>query len=147
MNEKLKQFLDAKKEEEEKKYQDEKKKTLIKLGLSERVYAKEGEDLSSFPVSEYDPEMEAYRFYRDQAIDITDEEYEQLKMYLKSTTKSKTSPVAMTIRALAIVVLIGGVIFSAVYDIPTFSWSSFVYAMMTLGFAEIIQLLHEINNK
>ena len=39
MNEKLKEFLDAKKEAEQKKYEEEKQKTLIELGLFEKVYS------------------------------------------------------------------------------------------------------------
>ena len=38
MNEKLKDFLDAKKDAEKKRYEEEKQKTLIELGLYEKVY-------------------------------------------------------------------------------------------------------------
>ena len=56
MNERVKEFLDAKKLEEKKKYEQRKNTTLIKLGLFEKVYSEKEEYSAAFPYSEYDSE-------------------------------------------------------------------------------------------
>ena len=56
-----------------------------------------------------------------------------------STSSATSNRVAEAIKVIAILVYIGGVLIGLV--------SGFFYGTMLLGFAEIIRLLHEINQK
>ena len=165
MNEKVKEFLDAKKKAEQKKYAEEKQKTLIALGLFEKVYSPNNTYSAEFPVYEYDSVSGKNKWYKKVPIEITDEEYQEVKKYAKKEESSKTNPIASILTALAWIVFIGGFIAglvfgtveveSSYYSEAEFSlaaafvyWcDAFIYGTIFLVFAEIIKLLEAIKNK
>ena len=207
MNEKLKEFLDAKKDTEQKKYEKEKQRTLLELGLYEKVYAPtvgyghidgdnkvvkfpitnkntkigdiikvsisgekvdviidkiESEYSEEFSSSEWDSASSTNKYYKKVPVEITDEEYQEVKKYSKGDVLvQNNNPIATTLRVIAVLVyivgFIGGIVIGdAVAEYSwEFSWgTAFIYWFVSffsgttiLGFAEIIQLLHDIKNK
>ncbi len=168
MNEKLKEFLDAKKDAEEKKYEETKNETLLELGLFERVYTEKEEYSDDFPYFEYDSENSKNRWYKKEAIAISDEEYEEVKKYIKKEKMPEKNSIAIALTVIAWIVFIGGFIAGIVlgtvevekgyyytYTDTEFSFAvafvywcvSFISGTMFLGFAEIITLLHDIKKK
>lgn len=162
MNEKLKEFLDAKKDAEKKAYEEEKNKTLIELGLFEKVYLEKDEykkeEHKDLLFSEYDSETSKTKWYKKEAISISDEEYEELKKYTQfQNTEVKINPISTLLRVIGIIVYISGLIAGLVlgFDVwgnPTATmfacWiATFVVGTGYLGFAEIVQLLDEIKRK
>ena len=159
MNEKLKEFLDAKKEAEQKKYQEEKQRILIEQGLFEKEYSPNSFYSQEFPLYDH----VADKYYKEVPLEITDEEYREIKKYLNiSETKKNHIAVALTVIAWLTFVggFIAGIAFGQVevgtyYRHTEFSfaiafvyWSiSFVEGTMFLGFAEIIKLLAAIKKK
>lgn len=207
MNEKLKGFLDDKKDAEQREYEKEKQRTLLKLGLYEKVYAPavgyghiDGDNkVMKFPITnkntktgdiikvsrngeiidviidkieiEYNDEFPSFewdiasskgKYYKKVPIEITDEEYQEIKKYSKDDFLAQNNnPIAFTLKVIAILVyivgFIGGIVMgNAVAEYSwDFSWgSAFIFWFVSffsgttiLGFAEIIQLLHDIKNK
>ena len=150
MNEKLKEFLESKKEIQRAEFEENKAKTLIDLGLFDKIYAEDDSEFTyEFPESEYDAETSTFKRYKKQAIDITDEEYDELKKYLNYSTDSKTNSIATILTVIAWVVYVCGFISGFVLsDMMLVYWiASFVVGTIYLGFAEIIKLLTAIKNK
>ena len=158
MNEKLKEFLDAKKDAEKKKYQEEKQKTLIELGLFEKVYSPDNNYSDEFSSSEWDSANSTSKYYKKVPIEITDEEYQEVKKYSKGDVLvQNNNPIATTLRVIAVLVYIVGFISGiAIGDaVAEYSWgTAFIYWFVSffsgttiLGFAEIIQLLDDIKKK
>ena len=169
MNEKLKEFLDAKKDAEKKKYEKEKQKTLIELGLYEKVYSPDNNYSEEFSSSEWDSANSTYNYYKKVPVEITDEEYQEVKKYSKKDDTSEINPIATALTVIAWVVFIGGFIAGFVlgneevvvkgsyytYTDTEFSFTiAFAYwcvalisGTMFLGFAEIIKLLDAIKKK
>ena len=213
MNEKLKEFLDAKKDNEQKKYEKEKQKTLLELGLYDKVYAPtvgyghidgdnkvvkfpitnkntkigdiikvsrsgekvdviidkiESEYSEEFSSSEWDSDNSTIKYYKEVPIEITDEEYQEVKKYSKKDDTSEINPIATALTVIAWVVFIGGFIAGIAlgnvevvkgsyytYTDTEFSFAiAFTYwcvalisGTMFLGFAEIIKLLDAIKKK
>ena len=162
MNEKLKEFLEAKKDAEKKKYQEEKQKTLIELGLFEKVYSPDNNYSAEFSSYEWDSANSTNKYYKKVPVEITDEEYQEVKKYSKGDVLvQNNNPIATTLRVIAVLVyivgFIGGIVIgdaAAEYSWE-FSWgTAFIYWFISffsgttiLGFAEIIQLLNDIKNK
>lgn len=162
MNEKVKEFLDAKKEAEKKKYEEDKQKTLIELGLFEKVYSPNNEYSEEFCFSEWDSSNLTSKYYKKVPIEITDEEYQEVKKYSKKFIDvSANNPISAILKVIAVIVyivgFIAGIIIGASISSITmeFSWGgafaywavSFFSGTTILGFAEIIQLLTDIKNK
>lgn len=158
MNEKVKEFLDAKKDAENKKYEEAKNKTLVELGLFEKVYSESSDQSKEFPYYEYDSENSKNRWYKKEAIAISDEEYEEVKKYSKTqNTEVERNPISTMLRVIAIIVYVAGLIAGFVLGLDRWGdptammlvyWIAFfVLGTVYLGFAEIIQLLNDIKNK
>ncbi len=168
MNEKLKEFLDAKKDAEKKKYEEEKQKTLIELGLFEKVYSPDNNYSEEFSSSEWDSANSTNKYYKKVPVEITDEEYQEVKKYSKKDDTSEINPIATALTVIAWVVFIGGFIAGIAlgnvevvkgsyytYTDTEFSFAiAFTYwcvalisGTMFLGFAEIIKLLDAIKKK
>lgn len=158
MNEKLKEFLDAKKDAEKKAYEEKKNKTLLELGLFEKVYSEKEEYSNDFPYSEYNSENSKTKWYKKEAIAISDEEYEEVKKYsdLKNNDNDK-NPIATILKVIAVIVYIAGFIASFFLGVDRYGDISamvmvwwivfFISGTIYLGFAEIIQLLEDIKKK
>lgn len=165
MNEKLREFLDAAKADEKKKYEEEKNKTLLNLGLYERVYSEDDNYSEAFPFYEWDSDTSTTKYYKKVPIEITDEEYKEVKKYSKEENTTEFNPIAMALNVIAwavfIVGFIAGIVLGNVeidgyyYSHTEFSfviaftyWSvALISGTMFLGFAEIIKLLDAIKNK
>ena len=168
MNERVKEFLDAKKCEEKKKYEQRKNKTLLELGLFEKVYSEKEEYSNDFPFSEYDSENSKNRWYRKEVISISDEEFEEIKKYSKKEETTENNPIATALTFIAWILFIVGFIagialgtievekgYYYTYTDTEFSFAiaftywcaAFISGTMFLGFAEIIKLLDAIKRK
>ena len=166
MNEMVKSFLDAKKQEERKKYDEKKEKILLELGFYEKIYSEKEGYSAEFPFSEYDSVNSKSKWYRKEVLNLTDEEYEELKKYSVEETQAGNNSVANILNIIAIVIFIGGFILGIIMGYAaqyveyvdgdfsfvaafTYWCTSFISGMVFLGFAEIIKLLDVIskNNK
>lgn len=168
MNEKLKNFLDAKKDSETKNYEKTKQKTLLDLGLYEKIYSPDNKYSEEFCLSEWDRITQASKYYKKVPIEITDEEYQEVKKYSKKEVATGNNSVAVALTIIAWVIFIGGFIagialgmvevekgYYYTYTDTEFSFAiAFVYwcvslisGTMFLGFAEIIKLLDAIKRK
>ena len=174
MNEKLEVFLKQKKEEELKKQEEAKKKTLIDLGLFEKVYSQDNTQSDGFSYGEWDSKDAKVKYFKKVPIEVSDEEYEEIKKYSNQSKDtfqdyfSNDNPIATALTVIAVIIFIGGFIagialgrvvvdrgYSYRYTYTEFSFAaafvywfaSFVSGMVFLGFAEIIKLLTEIKNK
>lgn len=170
MHEKLKSFLDAQKEAEVKAYEARKHETLVDLGLYEREYSPSGKYSEEYPFCEWDVDRHASIYFKKVPIEITDEEYQEVKKYAKTEDKENgaKNPVAVALTIIAWIIFIGGFIsgialgwvevemgreFVRTYSEFSFE-SAFVYwctslisGTVFLGFAEIIKLLTAIKRK
>ena len=165
MNEKLKAFLDTKKAAETKKYEEEKQKTLIDLGLFEKVYSPGNKYSEEFCFSDWDSDTQQSKYYKKVPIEITEEEYQEVKKHLKKEDATENNPIAKALTIIAWVIFIAGFIAGIVFgnvevegyyrSYSEFSFAlafiywcvSFISGMMFLGFAEIIKLLDAIKKK
>ena len=168
MNEKLKEFLDAKKDAEKKKYEDEKQKTLIELGLFEKIYSPDDNYSEEYSSCEWDSANSTNKYFKKVPVEITDEEYQEVKKYSKKEETTENNPIVTALSVIAWIVFIGGFIagialgtvevergYYYTYTDTEFSFAvAFVYwcvslmsGTMFLGFAEIIKLLDAIKKK
>lgn len=158
MNEKVKEFIDAKIAEQQKEYENEKSQTLVALGLFEKVYSDNNQYSDEF--SFYDTSVNKY--YKKVGIDISDEEYQKIKKYSKADNSfRKSNPIATLLSVIAVLIFIAGFIGGIVMGnaVTEYSWEfswgtaficwlgSFFSGSTILGFAEIIWLLNDIKNK
>ena len=168
MNKQITDFLATRKAAEEEKYEKEKQKILIELGLVEKKYSPDGNYSNEFYLSEWDSANSTTKFYKNVPIEITDEEYQEVKECLKIEETTSNNPISTALTVIAWVLFIGGfiagIVFGTVevekgyyytYTDTEFSFAiAFVYwctslisGTMFLGFAEIIKLLDTIKKK
>ena len=147
MNEKVAKYLEEKREEE-------KREVLIAAGLYEKEYAPKSQELPNREYPYLDTKMIPNRPYKAIPIEVTDEEYEQVKKYAYSgNSKATQKSNARVLTVIGIIVyLIGFIGFSAMLDTDLFSAfitleGAAISGTMFLGFAEIIKLLQSIKNK
>lgn len=167
MNEKLEKFLAKKKEAELEKVNKEKNDMLLEMGLYDKVYSPDNAYNNEYDMYEWDNENNMQKYYKIVPIEITDEEYQEIKKYQTKEQLNKKNTIASALVAIAWSVLICGFnagisrgnigMYNEVYDrIETeFSFSvacgywgaSVISFTMFLGFAEIIKLLEDIKRK
>ena len=164
MNEKVKVFLDAKKEEKAKKYNQEKNDLLLSLDLCEKVYSDNNEYTAEFPYNEYSAKDNGIKWFKKVPIEITDEEYEEIKKYscIKSQKSTSNNTIATIFQFIACLIYIGGFFAGCAlanvkvsYYRTEFSigiamiyWAgALISGTSFLGFAEIIKLLQSIKDK
>lgn len=139
MHEKVKEYLDQK----QKEAQREREQELIALGLFEREYRPEGESNAVYP--EYDSETQKY--YRKVPVLVTDEEYEQIRMFSRKSGVNRNK-VATALSVLAILTGVSGVIGGLIRGTLLLSGlSAAISGTILLGYAEIIKLLGNLNNR
>ena len=130
MNEKLKAFFETKKEEElkkqdelNKKQEEVKKKTLIDLGLFEKVYSPDNKQSDEFSCYEWDSINSTNKYYKKVPVEVTDEEYEEIKKYSKQTEDiihnnfNRYNYVAISLTVIAYVIFIVGFIAGILFGI------------------------------
>ena len=164
MNEKLRDFLDKKRLERIEKSEEEKRSLLMKLDLVEKVYSPDNSSGSEYPCwevinnTEDDGNEGSVVYYKLVPIEITDEEYEELKKTVNIEDNKSKNKVASIFKTVAWCVFIVGFIagiFLAINAYGDFSliaaiiyWVvAFISGMFFYGFGEIINLLDCIKNK
>ena len=151
MNPKLSDYFAQKRLEE----QQARDALLISQGLYEKVYAPNDEWSEEYPENEYDQKREIYCYFKKVAIEVTDEEYEQIKKYAFASSTlpepvNSTNGIATVLTVIGVIVyLIGFIGFFAMFNISAFITlvGAAISGTMLLGFAEIIKLLQSIKNK
>ena len=153
MNEHVKAYIEAQQAAEREEYEKKKRKTLEELELYEKEYSDEGYT-AEYCFSEYDTESQTYKYYKRTPIEISDEEYEEIKKFCKTKNERKRNPISVMLIVIAVCVYVGGFIGSILlmdmYDEAGLivGWlATFVSGTLYLSLAEILQLLHEIRNK
>lgn len=154
MNPKLSDYF-AQKRLEEKQARDA---LLISQGLYEKVYAPNDEWSEEYPENEYDQERQTIRYFKKVAIEVTDEEYEQIKKYAVKPPifLPKPNVIAKILLGVGICVyglgFIGGMqLQSAAEELLSLAiivWAiAAVGGTILLGLSEIVKLLQNIRDK
>lgn len=154
MHEKVRDFIESKRVIAEETRKRAKNRHLINLGLYEREYIEGG---FSNEYTEYDADTGKY--YKKIAIQVSDEDYEELCSLADVEKEDIKNPIAQTLTIFGWVVIIGGFIGGITLGAVSspgyendFMWSvalalwvrAFVVGIISLGFAEIIKLLHKL---
>ncbi len=153
MNETVKNYLETKK----KKCEEKKAKKLVELGICEKIYSPDGEYSSEYYL--YDEKEKKH--YKKIPIEVTDEEYDEILKYSENADKKEYNIVARILKGIAWFFFVGGFIVGFTLGVAlgeqlnynpyiamfTIWGIYFVFGMMFIGFAEIIQLLQDIKNK
>ena len=171
MNKVVEDYLNIKAKEAADEEQKKKDALLLELGLYEKEYSPNGKYSPDYPLSEWDSENNTSKYYKKIPIVVSDDEYLEILKYQKTTAAEdeakikKTNTVSIIFKVLAWIVFVGGLLAGIVlgqtevidgYSTYTeFSFAtallywaiSFVSGMFFLGFAEIIQLLHDLRKK
>lgn len=168
MNEKVRAFLETKKSEEKIKLEEEKREKLVALGLCDKVYSPNNTYNEEYPLSEWDEGSSKYKYFKVIPVEITDEEYEEVKKYTSTSDNSKANVIATILMVIAWLIFIGGffagitlgnvevmtdssyaetdTVFS--FAIAISYWAvSLIGGTVLLGFSEIIKLLDAIKKK
>lgn len=128
------------------------------LEICEKVYADKTTYSIDFPYAECDDSGNVINYYKKAPIEVTDEEYEEIKKCSDTQcTKNDENPIATILRVIAIIVYITGFIASFFLGVDKYGDISamvmvwwivfFISGTFYLGFAEIIKLLNDIKNK
>lgn len=169
MHQLLNDYFLNKEKEQNKLLEKEKEKLLLSEGLFEKVYSNTNNYDPEYPESEWDNYTQSVKYFKKVPIEITDNEYEQLKNFSKLEQKKETNnSVALALKIIAWIIMICGFISGIVlgnvevtggyyhtYTYTEFSltialtyWAvSLISGIFILGFSEIIKLLNAINNK
>lgn len=164
MNEILATYLNQKKSDKEKLTKENRDKILIEEGLYTKDYAPENatnEELKEYPY--YDT-----AFYKCVAIEVTDQEFEEVLRYRKGDKTEDNSSnnyngVAVVFQVIAVLIFIFGFIAGIIlgnvetgyyrsktefrFEIALAYWvASFVSGMFFIAIAEALKLLTEIKN-
>ena len=151
MNERLQKFLEVKKLLERIDYEEEKEKTLIEFGLYEKVYSPDNTYSEEFSSSEWNSVDLTTKYFKKVPIEVTDEEYEEVRKYSNHTPLPKNNTpennsIAKALTIIAYFAIIVGFISCFIFGFAYFC-VGLISGTMLLGFAEIIKLLHQINKK
>ena len=170
MHELLNNYI-TKKEQEQKEYLNKQKNDfLISQGLFQKEYSGKDTYDPDYPFDEWNSETHQHKFYKNVAINVTDDEYKKILELSKSTNKEKPkrNTIALVLDLIAWLIFAGGFIMGIIfgnieitkgtyytYTVNEFSlaiaftyWAvSLISGAMFLGIAEIIKLLNDIKNK
>ncbi len=172
MHEMVREFLEKKRQKIEAEKEKNKVETLISLGLYEVEYSPDGEQTSEYNLGKWDEEAGKTRYYKKVPVDVSEEEYEEIKKIAcadSEKSQSQSNIVAKTLSVVAGLIWGGGFIagivlgnvevtkstFYNTYTDTEFSFaialaywaSSFIIGTMMMGLAEIVKLLNDIKNK
>jgi len=110
VNKMVKEFLDSKKELELKNEMEEKEKVLIDLGLYEKVYSPDDDYSVEYSWVEWDSEKSKNRYYKKVSVQVSDEEYEEIKKYSSNEVKKEKNAIVTILTVVAWIMYIGGFI-------------------------------------
>ena len=156
MNEKVQKYLEEQKNKAKYDENNVRTKTLIEAGLYEKVYSPNNTYSDVYNESEYG-ENNVLIYFRKVPIEVTDEEFAEIKRY--SEGEYDKNKIATLINIIAVFIIavcfIAGIIVGnsvSRYEFDTLSaliyWiAGAIAGSMFFGFAEIINLLNKINNK
>ncbi len=166
MNEKVRAFLETKKAEEKRMFEEEKQEKLVAIGLCDKVYSPNNTYNEEYPLSEWDEDSSKYKYFKVIPVEITNEEYEEVKKYTNTSDNSRTNIIATILTIIAWIIFLGGFFAGIslgnvvvdphdVIDGTKFSfaialtyWSvSLISGIIILAFAEIIKILDDIKRK
>ena len=119
-------YINAKKLEYSKKIKQERKDFLLSEGLFEKKYAPNGEyDSSEYPEYEWDETTKESKYFKFVPIEVTDEEYEQIKkanqLTYKTTKTNKLNPIYVTLVTAAILIFVSTFISGSLFATETYS--------------------------
>lgn len=163
MHEKVKKYLEEQHQKELQALEDtkrkaakDKEKTLLSLGLYDKIYSDLPEYSPEFPCVDY----ENGKSYKQVLINVTDEEYAEILKYSNqkpdvSFFDFKKNIIASTIKIISWLIYFSGIILLFYVDgwedsailMLTALLSIFISGTMILGFSEIIYLLTDIKKK
>ncbi len=156
MDERVRKFIENKEKATFAKKEEEKNELLISLGLVEKEYVsdKEGNAAFSKYKEEWDENLKKYRYYKEAPITVTDDEFEKIKKYSENKNKDVGNTVAFILQCIAWLTIVGGALAGFILaanggiGILLVCWAgAIVSSTLFFGFAEIIKLLDDINNK
>ncbi len=161
------EYLKQKRTEEFTEEYIKKAKLLINEGLYHVVYSPDNVKSSEYPFEQYDITSGSMRYYKKIPMNVTNEEFEQIKKY-STIDETPKNIISIILTVIAYIVFIIGLVLGIymgvenAYDydylplateyfsflIAFIYWGSALISGMTfLGFAEIIKLLEAIKNK
>lgn len=159
MNLKAQEYIDKKLEDINKKKNNEMEKFLIREGLYEKVYPEENKYSFEYSYTETDPVTQETKYYKKVAIEVTDEEYAEIKrayeMAKEEKPKQEEDSISVLLKVVGVILYIAGAFAGLIVGSENESFMigllyfivAFVSGTSFLGFARIIELLTEINNK
>lgn len=158
MNSKAQEYIDKKLEDINKKKNSEMEKFLISEGLYEKAYPEENKYSYEYSYTETDPVTQETKYFKKVAIEVTDEEYLEIKRAYEMTKEEKpaeSNPTGDLLKVIGVLIYIGGAIAGLIIGSETESFitgllycvGAFVSGTSFLGFARIIELLTDIKNK
>jgi len=173
MHEAVQNYINRKRADERVAFEKKRDAALIEAGLVLKEYAPSSQTYPNdvFPDSEWDPEQQQYRYFRQTAIPVTDEEYEELLSYLPAPTEENTGTsgayhhIGSKIKTLAvatfiielIVSIIGGIIMIAseeeelviagLISMCVGSLLGWISSWLLYGYGEVIDKVSSIDQK
>ena len=145
----VKSFLDAQKERENKERQE----LLIELGFFEKEYSPNNVYCEAYPFAEWNAEQKCQNFYKKVAIEMSEEEFQDVMKYFKQVKPTPKNGVASLLTAIAVITFVLGGISGLVLaqqsiGLLLMTWyATFVGGVLLIGFSQVIKLLHEILKK
>lgn len=131
----------------------------MSLDLTEKEYSPTNTYSEEYHYSETDVNGENIRYFKYVPIEVTDEEYKKILKYELGNSKQNNN-VASTLKVIAWIIYIGGFIIGIIlagtlniystfsFAVALIYWAiAFISGTISLGFAEIIQLLEMIKIK
>jgi len=165
MNVKIREFIDEKIAEENKKHEAAKKRTLLDLGLYEKIYSPDNKYSEEFSESELD-NTNTYKYFKKEPLEISDEDYQELRKHVVKEEAKRSTFLPLILKSIAWLIFIVGFIEGILsgnvvvdpYDIidgTQFSFSialtywsvSLISGTLIFAIGEVIKLLEDIKNK
>ena len=125
--------------------------------MYEKIYSPNNKYSEEFSIIEWDSNNRINKYYKKVPIEITEEEYQEVKQYLKCDdsvciNNPKNNPIASILRVIATLIYVAGLIVGCYLSdnlaIAIGCWiGSFFSGTLILWFAEVIRLLNDIKNK
>lgn len=162
----VKKYIETKNAQYKANEQQDRNSFLLSEGIFEKEYAPDGEiDSSKYPEYEWDQNTNKTKYYKAVPINVTDEEYEQIKKAYSLSVDKKNlrslNPIYVTLVIVSVLIFVSTFICGCVFATQTYSsyfssyshtefrfevallyWGiGFASGMIFLALAEIIKLL------
>lgn len=153
MNEKIEQYINKRRAEIEEQQKKERNEFLIEIGLYDVEYADSDEYSDEYPDTVRDPETGRKRFCKKIALEVTDEEYEELRtLTYQGTYRDYGTWTSGFLRNFAVILILVGIFTTITITAMTESILLFTIGILTtltfgailLGISEMIRLLNRM---